>query len=234
MFMHTDQPAYTITQALVPAQAYSPQHPQSLHLFHHILHEPLTGATIFPVCPTCMSLLTKPASTAALDAPTAAFRRSARSYSILKFSPLFMPRPENKPRGYAKETGRYITITCFKKHGFKRTMNSDYIVRLLLIIHCCMQNNSAINSKLVLIFIVLLKFKIIHTTADFQQIMKLLLFSKTHYHSYLTLTKTIYLYITSLIYSPFNKHCSALLEGARMTIPNLVFVISHPMVNIYY
>ena len=30
----------------------------------------LTGATIFPVCPTCISLGTKPASTAALDAPT--------------------------------------------------------------------------------------------------------------------------------------------------------------------
>lgn len=30
----------------------------------------LTGATIFPVCPTCMSLGTKPASTAAREAPT--------------------------------------------------------------------------------------------------------------------------------------------------------------------
>ncbi len=30
----------------------------------------LTGATILPVWPTCMSLGTKPASTAALDAPT--------------------------------------------------------------------------------------------------------------------------------------------------------------------
>lgn len=30
----------------------------------------LTGATIFPVCPTCKSLGTKPASTAAREAPT--------------------------------------------------------------------------------------------------------------------------------------------------------------------
>ena len=30
----------------------------------------LTGATIFPVCPTCISLGTNPASTAALEAPT--------------------------------------------------------------------------------------------------------------------------------------------------------------------
>ena len=30
----------------------------------------LTGATIFPVCPTCKSWGTKPASTAAREAPT--------------------------------------------------------------------------------------------------------------------------------------------------------------------
>ena len=30
----------------------------------------LTGATIFPVCPTCISFGTNPASTAALEAPT--------------------------------------------------------------------------------------------------------------------------------------------------------------------
>ncbi len=53
----------------------------------------LTGATIFPVCPTCMSFGTKPASTAAREAPTAAFSLSASSYSSLKLSPLFMPRP---------------------------------------------------------------------------------------------------------------------------------------------
>ena len=55
----------------------------------------VTGATILPVWPTCRSLLTKPASTAARDAPTAAPRRSARSYSSWKFSPFFMPRPAN-------------------------------------------------------------------------------------------------------------------------------------------
>ena len=37
----------------------------------HTHSDRLTGATIFPVCPICMSLGTNPASTAALDAPTA-------------------------------------------------------------------------------------------------------------------------------------------------------------------
>ena len=36
-----------------------------------------SGATILPVCPTCMSLGTKPESTAALDAPIAAPSLSA-------------------------------------------------------------------------------------------------------------------------------------------------------------
>ena len=40
-------------------------------MFIEVLHiHELTGATIFPVCPICMSLGTNPASTAALDAPT--------------------------------------------------------------------------------------------------------------------------------------------------------------------
>lgn len=53
----------------------------------------LTGATIFPVCPTCKSLGTKPASTAARDAPTAALSLSAKVYNNLKFSPDFIPLP---------------------------------------------------------------------------------------------------------------------------------------------
>jgi hypothetical protein len=55
-----------------------------------------SGATTLPVWPTYRSLGTKPASTAALEAPTAQFydpRASANSYRSLKFSPLLRPRP---------------------------------------------------------------------------------------------------------------------------------------------
>lgn len=54
----------------------------------------LTGAIIFPVWPTCRSFGTNPASTAALEAPTAAFSLSAKSYNNLKLSPDFNPLPE--------------------------------------------------------------------------------------------------------------------------------------------
>lgn len=70
------------------------------------LHRLLTGATILPVCPTCKSLGTNPASTAAREAPTAAFSLSASSYSILKFSPLFMPRPPEITRLALVSSGR--------------------------------------------------------------------------------------------------------------------------------
>ena len=52
-----------------------------------------SGATILPVCPICISFGTKPASTAALLAPTPAFNLSASSYNILKFSPFCKPLP---------------------------------------------------------------------------------------------------------------------------------------------
>src|SRR5947208_855231 len=51
------------------------------------------GATTLPVCPTCKSLDTKPASTAALEAPTAAPNTSANSSINLNFSALCNPRP---------------------------------------------------------------------------------------------------------------------------------------------
>mmetsp|Transcript_27787 Transcript_27787/g.31216 ORF Transcript_27787/g.31216 Transcript_27787/m.31216 type:complete len:325 (+) Transcript_27787:261-1235(+) len=52
-----------------------------------------SGATTFPVCPTCQSLGQNPASTAALEAPTAAPNLSASASRIGKLSPLLMPRP---------------------------------------------------------------------------------------------------------------------------------------------
>lgn len=53
-----------------------------------------SGATTFPVYPTCISFETYPASTAALEAPMAAFpKASANSSNILKFSPFFKPLP---------------------------------------------------------------------------------------------------------------------------------------------
>mmetsp|Transcript_11714 Transcript_11714/g.43657 ORF Transcript_11714/g.43657 Transcript_11714/m.43657 type:complete len:205 (+) Transcript_11714:230-844(+) len=52
-----------------------------------------SGATTLPVWPTCNSLGTKPASTAARDAPTAPPSLSASCSSIAKLSPDFIPRP---------------------------------------------------------------------------------------------------------------------------------------------
>ncbi|KAH3667176.1 hypothetical protein OGAPHI_002825 [Ogataea philodendri] len=53
-----------------------------------------SGATTLPVCPTCSELSQKPASTAALEAPMAAFNFSANGLMILSNSSLFFnPRP---------------------------------------------------------------------------------------------------------------------------------------------
>lgn len=84
-----------------------------LHLLKKIMlksnakTEMLTGATILPVCPIWRSLGTKPASTAAREAPTAAFSLSASAYSSLKLSPDFRPRPEKV------ELLLFIFIMCF-------------------------------------------------------------------------------------------------------------------------
>ncbi|MCY1458349.1 hypothetical protein D9M71_757230 [compost metagenome] len=64
------------------------------------------GATILPVWPTCMSFGTKPASTAAREAPTAAPSLSARLYRCLKLSPLPMPRPPETTILAAVSSGR--------------------------------------------------------------------------------------------------------------------------------
>mmetsp|Transcript_6936 Transcript_6936/g.14267 ORF Transcript_6936/g.14267 Transcript_6936/m.14267 type:complete len:253 (-) Transcript_6936:314-1072(-) len=52
-----------------------------------------SGATTFPVWPTCQSLGQNPASTAAREAPTAAPSLSARPSRMGKLSPLLIPRP---------------------------------------------------------------------------------------------------------------------------------------------
>mmetsp|Transcript_54483 Transcript_54483/g.132233 ORF Transcript_54483/g.132233 Transcript_54483/m.132233 type:complete len:215 (-) Transcript_54483:449-1093(-) len=52
-----------------------------------------SGATTFPVWPTCQSFGQKPASTAARDAPTAAPNLSANASRMGKFSPDLIPRP---------------------------------------------------------------------------------------------------------------------------------------------
>jgi len=65
----------------------------------------LTGATIFPVCPTCMSLGTNPASTAALDAPTVGEKRGAhikvRGYVLHEQQPI-----DCRPEGYIQHSDR--------------------------------------------------------------------------------------------------------------------------------
>src|SRR6185436_12291703 len=65
-----------------------------------------SGATILPVCPTCQSFGTNPASTAAREAPIAAFSLSASGSRILKFSPEPMPRPPDTTIFAAVSSGR--------------------------------------------------------------------------------------------------------------------------------
>lgn len=69
---HTDVPVrlsiktQLICKCLLRRKMHARKHPSSMMREISIL----TGATILPVCPTCMSLGTKPASTAAREAPT--------------------------------------------------------------------------------------------------------------------------------------------------------------------
>ena len=71
------------------------------------------GATILPVWPTCISLGTKPESTAALEAPMAAPSLSAIPSSNLKFSPFCIPRPPE------------ITISAEVNSGLSDLANSS-------------------------------------------------------------------------------------------------------------
>ena len=64
-----------------------------------------SGATILPVCPTCMSLGTKPESTAALDAPIAAPSLSAIPFKRLKLSPFCIPLPPEITTSAAVNSG---------------------------------------------------------------------------------------------------------------------------------
>ena len=59
-----------------------------------------------PVWPTCQSFGTKPASTAAREAPSAAFNLSASASRILKFSPDPMPRPPETTTRADTSSGR--------------------------------------------------------------------------------------------------------------------------------
>merc|ERR1719245_2823846 len=76
-----------------------------------------SGATILPVCPTCMSLGTMPASTAARDAPTAAPILSAKSYSIWKLSPLFIPLPPLMTTLALASSGRSDLLSSWPTHS---------------------------------------------------------------------------------------------------------------------
>src|SRR5512135_3568644 len=65
-----------------------------------------SGATILPVWPTCQSFGTKPASTAAREAPIAAPSLSASGSSSLKLSPEPMPRPRETTMRAEVSSGR--------------------------------------------------------------------------------------------------------------------------------
>ena len=84
-----------------------------------------TGATILPVWPTWRSLETKPASTAAREAPTAAPSRSARSYSSLKLSPLFIPRPPDTTILAPLSSGRSVLLSCWPHHSLTSFVTAD-------------------------------------------------------------------------------------------------------------
>jgi hypothetical protein len=89
----------TITfESFMPARCWiAPEIPTAMYS---------SGATILPVWPTCMSFGTKPASTAARDAPMAAPSLSAMPSSSLKFSPFCMPRPPEITTEAAVSSGR--------------------------------------------------------------------------------------------------------------------------------
>lgn len=65
-----------------------------------------SGATTFPVCPTCCSLGASPASTTARDAPTAPPRWSARSRARASPRGLCIPRPAATTTFAERRSGR--------------------------------------------------------------------------------------------------------------------------------
>ena len=101
----------TITRlSFMPARCWiAPEMPTAMYR---------SGATILPVCPTCQSFGTKPASTAAREAPIAAPNLSASGSRILKLSPEPMPRPPETMIFAAVSSGRSDLDTS-------RLMNED-------------------------------------------------------------------------------------------------------------
>ncbi len=95
-----------------------------------------SGATTLPVCPTCQSFGTQPASTAARLAPTAAPRSSA-SPSISLKSPL-VPRPPETTTRASVSSGRALftslnsTKRVFRAAASTFTGSGDDAARALL------------------------------------------------------------------------------------------------------
>mmetsp|Transcript_5274 Transcript_5274/g.15414 ORF Transcript_5274/g.15414 Transcript_5274/m.15414 type:complete len:249 (+) Transcript_5274:175-921(+) len=75
-----------------------------------------SGATTFPVCPTCQSFGQNPASTAARDAPTAAPNLSANRSSTGKLSELLIPRPPLTTMEALPKSGRSDLLTASPAH----------------------------------------------------------------------------------------------------------------------
>ena len=85
-----------------------------------------SGATIFPVCPTCISLGTKPESTAALEAPIAAPNLSAIPFKRLKLSPFCIPLPPEITTSAAVNSGLSDTaISSFIKDEIARSLSKS-------------------------------------------------------------------------------------------------------------
>src|SRR5258705_232361 len=92
-----------------------------------------SGATILPVCPTCQSFGTNPASTAAREAPMAAFSLSASGSSTLKLSPEPMPRPPETITRAEVSSGRQdMRVATGKADDEGR----EILRELLLVVRC--------------------------------------------------------------------------------------------------
>lgn len=77
-----------------------------------------SGATTLPVCPTCSELSAYPASTAALEAPIAAPRASARGVSTeSKFSLFLTPLPPETTLAALPRSGRSETVSSSEIHS---------------------------------------------------------------------------------------------------------------------
>jgi electron transfer flavoprotein alpha subunit len=109
------------------------------------------GATILPVCPTCISLGTKPASTAARDAPIAAPNLSAIPFKRAKFSPFCLPRPPDITTSAAVSSGRSDSVCSTLTNVLN--CESDTVSTVLILTAACSPCKSKLLARTVITFL---------------------------------------------------------------------------------